>query len=275
MNFYKLILFSLNRYISNPLLMNGHKFHLRVYVLCVGALRVFVFEKILILIAAHKYDLNDTDNIFSHLTNTARSAEDVHFDEKKFVKTLDDLPEYLIKEKPEIAKNKEDANKIITQIKDDIYKITNELFNAFENEYTVFSPMNNCFEIFGLDFMIDQDLQVSLLEVNPGPDFQQTGGKLKIVIEDLWEQTLEIVLDSNKNIQSKNGNKNESGDNNENENDNENNNNNDDNVDYSGNNEDLNNNANYNYLDKPTKDFTCVYAKQSSTSHLKGGMTFK
>ena len=62
--------------------MNGHKFHLRVYVLCVGALRVFVFEKILILIAAHKYDLNDTDNIFSNLTNTARSAEDVHFDEK-------------------------------------------------------------------------------------------------------------------------------------------------------------------------------------------------
>ena len=255
--------------------MNGHKFHLRVYVLCVGALRVFVFEKILILIAAHKYDLNDTENIFSHLTNTARSAEDVHFDEKKFVKTLDDLPEYLMKEKPEIAKNKEDANKIITQIKDDIHKITNELFNAFENEYTVFSPMNNCFEIFGLDFMIDQDLQVSLLEVNPGPDFQQTGGKLKIVIEDLWEQTLEIVLDSNKNIQSKNGNKNESGDNNENENDNENKNNNDDNVDYSGNNEDLNNQTNYKYLDKPTKDFTCVYSKQSSTSHLKGGMTFK
>ena len=36
----------------------GHKFHLRVYVLCVGALRVFVFDQILLLIAAHRSDWN-------------------------------------------------------------------------------------------------------------------------------------------------------------------------------------------------------------------------
>jgi tubulin--tyrosine ligase len=51
------------RYISNPLLLGGHKFHLRVYILCVGALKVFVFDQILVLIAAHKYDLKDTDNV--------------------------------------------------------------------------------------------------------------------------------------------------------------------------------------------------------------------
>ncbi len=45
----------LQHYLPNPLLVNnGHKFHLRVYILCVGALRVFVFEDILMLIAAHK-----------------------------------------------------------------------------------------------------------------------------------------------------------------------------------------------------------------------------
>lgn len=45
----------LQHYLPNPLLVNlGHKFHLRVYVMCVGALRVFVFEDILMLIAAHK-----------------------------------------------------------------------------------------------------------------------------------------------------------------------------------------------------------------------------
>lgn len=45
----------LQRYIERPLLVGGHKFHLRVYVLCVGALRVFVFDQILMLIAAHRY----------------------------------------------------------------------------------------------------------------------------------------------------------------------------------------------------------------------------
>lgn len=79
----------LQRYVERPLLVGGHKFHLRVYVLCVGALRVFVYDRILMLIAAHKYDPSDLEDIYGHLTNTARAAEDVNFDETKFVRVSD------------------------------------------------------------------------------------------------------------------------------------------------------------------------------------------
>ena len=44
----------LQRYVTRPVLLDGHKFHLRVYVLCIGALRVYLFERILMLLAAHK-----------------------------------------------------------------------------------------------------------------------------------------------------------------------------------------------------------------------------
>ena len=55
--------------------------------------------------------------------------------------------------------------------------------------------MDGCFELYGLDFMVGEDGSVSLLEVNPGPDFKQTGGRLKRVIEELWEQTFQICVD--------------------------------------------------------------------------------
>ncbi len=34
----------------------------------------------------HRYELEDLSDIHKHLTNTARSAEDINFDEKTFVK---------------------------------------------------------------------------------------------------------------------------------------------------------------------------------------------
>jgi hypothetical protein len=70
---------------------------------------------------------------------------------------------------------------ICNQILEDIHHITSELFAAFENEYTVFNPMQNCFEIFGLDFLIDESYQVSLLEVSDIDVVlvvQHTNGKL-------------------------------------------------------------------------------------------------
>jgi tubulin---tyrosine ligase len=44
----------LSRYISNPLTIRNHKFHIRVYVLCVGALQVYVHSEMLMLLAAHR-----------------------------------------------------------------------------------------------------------------------------------------------------------------------------------------------------------------------------
>lgn len=183
----------IQRYIEKPMLVlkAGHKFHLRVYILCVDALKVFVFEKILLLVAAHDYDDYDMD-IYRHLTNTARSAEDISFEEAKFVQLLDDLPS--ICSSSSATKGGGEACNV-GRIKAAIKDIVAELFAAFEAEYTVFAPMKGCFEVYGLDFMVTEDGAVSLLEVNPGPDFKQTGGRLKRVIEELWEQTFRICVD--------------------------------------------------------------------------------
>ena len=53
--FINLYIVHLIRYVDRPLTLGGHKFHLRVYVLCVGALKVYVYDRILALLAAHRY----------------------------------------------------------------------------------------------------------------------------------------------------------------------------------------------------------------------------
>jgi tubulin--tyrosine ligase len=224
------------RYIPNPLLVNGHKFHFRVYVLCVGALEVFVFDRILMLIAAHKYNLENIEDIHCHLTNTARAVELDDFDEEKFVKLMTDLPAHLVKDYPHIAPDLEAGKKVQKKLLEDIHRITGEVFSAFENEYTVFAPMSNCFELYGLDFIVDEKLNVSLLEINPGPDFKQTGDLLRKVIIDMWDQTCAIIVDNEIN----------SGD--------------------KGASDEGNHSA---------KDFTNVYSKLWSASSMKGGMSFK
>jgi len=161
----------LQRYIERPLLVSGHKFHLRVYTLATGALKVYCFDRILMLLAARQYDVNDLDDIYKHLTNTARSAEEASFDEEKFVMLLDDLPAHLPSDHPMPAQ-------VVPTIISHVHQIIHDLFSAFENEYTVFSPMSNCFELYGLDFLVDQTFGLHLLEINPGPDFKQTGNRL-------------------------------------------------------------------------------------------------
>jgi len=180
----------LQRYVAGPLLLDGRKFHLRVYVLCVGSLQVHVFDRILLLLAAHSYSTKDLEDLYRHLTNTAVAADSEGFDEEQSVKLLDDLPFYV----SSAYNNHETVGvSVVDHIKKQIHSITGELFKAFENEYTVFAPMPQCFELYGLDFLVDSDLQVHLLEANPGPDFKQTGSRLRRVIVELWDQTCALV----------------------------------------------------------------------------------
>jgi hypothetical protein len=115
---------------------------------------------------------------------------------QRTVQILEDLPHYLHKVQrskyPDIAS----ATCAVQGIRESIHAITKDVFAAYENEYSIFCPMSGCFELYGLDFMVDEDLGVHFLEANPGPDFKQTGSRLQGLIAQLWEQTCKIVVDS-------------------------------------------------------------------------------
>lgn len=160
-------------YIHPPLLVeeNGNKFHIRSYVLCTGSLNVYVYKHMLALFAVKPYTApwESPEDIESFLTNTCLQESPNETTVRRFW----DLP---------LDKGKLDG------IFDQICSITGEIFEAAARAMPIhFQALPNAFEPFGLDFMVDADGTVFLLEVNAFPDFKQTGGDLHSIVEGFWK----------------------------------------------------------------------------------------
>lgn len=72
----------ISRYLTNPLLINGHKFDLRIYVLVTSydPLRIYVFKEGLARFASETYSSKmDKDNKFAHLTNYSINKKNDNF----------------------------------------------------------------------------------------------------------------------------------------------------------------------------------------------------
>ncbi|KAF2487806.1 tubulin-tyrosine ligase family-domain-containing protein [Neohortaea acidophila] len=183
-------------YIHPPLLLNvphpsaKRKFHIRTYVLAVGALQVYVYRPMLALFAEAMYRWPDefvtspNEDLNSHLTNTCLQ----NGDREGSVHAFWSLPFSI----PALAATKDDW-------REDVFKqictITGEVFEAAARSMsTHFQPLPNAFEIFGVDFLVDAEGKVWLLEVNAFPDFQQTGGYLKEVIQGLFGGVVDVAV---------------------------------------------------------------------------------
>ncbi|CAG8619425.1 13596_t:CDS:2 [Funneliformis mosseae] len=161
------------RYISNPLLIRNRKFHIRSYILAISNLQVYLYKDMLALFALNAYAPTDINDALSHLTNTCLQVNEVSFKESNQVKLFWDLSTKDDEGEVGII-SKLDLEMIFNQIK----SILNDCFDSIVNEVTQFMPMENAFELFGFDFLVDHEMNAYLLEANSFPDFKQTGDEL-------------------------------------------------------------------------------------------------
>ena len=181
----------LQRYIHPPLLVGGRKFHLRVYALAVGALRVYVFRDVLTLFSLAEYS-DDPSNAAAHLTNTCRQAPADAQEEAACVGLLSTLPDRLAAVG---ALPLEEAQRRCATVFADAAALVGETFAAVSSELS-FMPLDNAFELFGFDLLVDASWKVWLLEANAEPDFVQTGNALKRVVEGVVATTLQASIDT-------------------------------------------------------------------------------
>ncbi|KKK16193.1 hypothetical protein P175DRAFT_0515748 [Aspergillus ochraceoroseus IBT 24754] len=179
-------------YIDPPLLLpssSRRKFHIRTYVLAVGALKVYVFKEMLALFAAKPYcppgeDEDEVKDLARHLTNTC--FQEGGSANAGSVRRFWQLDHHV----PGLAPNWKE------NIFNQICSVTGELFEAAARGMMVhFQTLPNAFELFGIDFLVDKSGTAWLLEVNAFPDFAQTGEELReLVVGKLFEETVDVAV---------------------------------------------------------------------------------
>eukprot|EP00048_Salpingoeca_helianthica_P020741 m.8214 g.8214 ORF g.8214 m.8214 type:complete len:677 (-) comp5191_c0_seq1:23-2053(-) len=161
------------RYLERPLLVNGSKFDMRVYVYVAGLdpLRIYLAPEGLARFATHKYSFkkNTAADRFMHLTNYSVNKKNASFvaadegESSGHKWTLTALFEHLRGQGIDTARIWDEittaAIKTIVSVED----VLNSGVKA--NVKTPYC----CHELFGFDFLLDAALRVWVLEVNVSP----------------------------------------------------------------------------------------------------------
>ncbi|KAL8619043.1 hypothetical protein ACOMHN_020741 [Nucella lapillus] len=151
------------QYIDNPLLIGGYKSDLRIYVAVTSfqPLKVYVHEEGIVRFSTEKFDLSSTKNIFAHLTNTSINKHSPGYTEDKervgpgCKWTLTELRRYFLS----------------NNINDHMLwrRIVNIVILTILVQAPQVQKVENCFELYGFDILVDENLKPWLLEVNFSP----------------------------------------------------------------------------------------------------------
>lgn len=182
--------FVAQQYICRIPPLDTRKWHVRAYVLSIGRLKVHVFRDMLTLLAAEAYQPPwERPSLKSSLTNTALQDEDEVVggqamrgfwdDEEVKVPGLDGKMEGEWKQR----------------VWEQVCEVTGEVFRAAVHTMAdKFTTVDKCFELFALDYLVDVDANVWLLEANETPAFYQHGVAGPMAVS-LMESLVAVALE--------------------------------------------------------------------------------
>lgn len=183
----------LQKYVKNPLLLNGYKFDLRVYVLVtsVNPLEVFIYKEGFGRFSTVPYTLdpNDKSNKFVHLTNYSINKHNMkNYDldpkEKKFGGTKVAFSTLKKAFKDDL---KVDWDQVIwTQVR----AVCLKALVAAQNDM-VYNPC--CFDLYGIDVIIDDEYRCWILEINSSPSLATETPLDEIIKSKLIDDTIDLV----------------------------------------------------------------------------------
>ncbi|XP_025104519.1 tubulin polyglutamylase TTLL5-like isoform X3 [Pomacea canaliculata] len=163
------------RYIDNPLVIDGFKFDIRLYVAvtCYDPLVIYLYEEGLTRFATVKYEKS-----FRHLRNQCMHLTNYSINKKSrdYVKNDDpDVEDYgnkwsmgaMLRYLRSLGK---DTTALMMKIEDAVIKTILSVELSIATACKMFMPFRgNCFELYGFDILVDESFKPWVLEVNLSP----------------------------------------------------------------------------------------------------------
>ncbi|KDO24518.1 hypothetical protein SPRG_10333 [Saprolegnia parasitica CBS 223.65] len=184
------------KYIENPLLLDGFKFDLRLYVLVTSfnPLEAFFYQEGFVRICTHRYssDATDINDLFMHLTNSS-------------IQKYGDMDQVADNPVNNASTTEAGGTKAslaylwsrlaavhapVEQIKEDIIHVILKSLVAGEDAipYQV-----NSFDVFGYDILLDEAYRPWLIEINSSPSMARENNLDYVIKDALMHDTMRVV----------------------------------------------------------------------------------
>lgn len=185
--------YTIQKYIQNPLLLEGRKSEIRVYwlIACVDPLMVLMFNEGTVRLNTLPFKLDDFDNQLIHVTNVHQQKKHPEYDPEAILKwNFADLQTYLIEK--EYTDQQNYLSEVFMPRCHDIIRTVvaaniNKLReNNFKGQY---------FGLYGADIILDSNLTPWLAEIQKGPGLSHSDDIKKRVIPPMLHETFTIMAE--------------------------------------------------------------------------------
>lgn len=181
---------------EKPSLVNGRKYDVRFFMLVACTKPYLVMTNpgyIRVSLEEYNVDTFGTGNKkdkATHLTNASVQKGHPQFKalKEQTIMSMKQLGEYLVQSRPDIVPTVHDFE---TKVVDKIAEICRLIFETVKNKL---ERKFGCFELFGFDFMLDEDLNPVLVEANTNPALFTDTAFQKDMLPKLVDDAVKLAL---------------------------------------------------------------------------------